>query len=65
VALRWLGWRGEVRDLTCGDLVGRARGGKLRDSELADPTITVTNLGYQGVATAFGVIYPPQVALVG
>jgi pyruvate dehydrogenase E2 component (dihydrolipoamide acetyltransferase) len=34
-------------------------------SELSDPTITVTNLGDQGVETTFGVIYPPQVAIVG
>lgn len=47
------------------DLVARARGGGLRASELADPTMTVTNLGDQGVSTVFGVIYPPQVALVG
>jgi pyruvate dehydrogenase E2 component (dihydrolipoamide acetyltransferase) len=32
---------------------------------MSDPTITVTNLGDQGVAAVFGVIYPPQVALVG
>jgi pyruvate dehydrogenase E2 component (dihydrolipoamide acetyltransferase) len=32
---------------------------------MSDPTITVTNLGEQGVETVFGVIYPPQVALVG
>lgn len=47
------------------DLVMRARGGVLRGSEMTDPTITVTNLGEQGVSTVFGVIYPPQVALVG
>lgn len=47
------------------DLVGRARTGALRTSELSDPTITVTNLGDQGVESVFGVIYPPQVALVG
>ncbi len=29
------------------------------------PTITVTNLGDLGVESVFGVIYPPQVALVG
>ncbi|WP_136416403.1 dihydrolipoamide acetyltransferase family protein [Herbaspirillum sp. ST 5-3] len=50
-------------DLT--DLVKRARAGSLRSSEMTDPTITVTNLGEQGVETVFGVIYPPQVALVG
>jgi pyruvate dehydrogenase E2 component (dihydrolipoamide acetyltransferase) len=47
------------------DLVKRARAGTLRSSELSDPTITVTSLGDQGVETVFGVIYPPQVALVG
>lgn len=47
------------------DLVKRARAGTLRSSEFSDPTITVTSLGEQGVDTVFGVIYPPQVALVG
>ena len=47
------------------DLVARARAGSLRSSEMSDPTITVTNLGDQGVDAVFGVIYPPQVALVG
>jgi pyruvate dehydrogenase E2 component (dihydrolipoamide acetyltransferase) len=47
------------------DLVNRARTGLLRSSELSDGTITVTNLGEQGVESVFGVIYPPQVALVG
>jgi pyruvate dehydrogenase E2 component (dihydrolipoamide acetyltransferase) len=47
------------------DLVKRARGFRLRSSELSDPTITVTSLGEQGVESVFGVIYPPQVALVG
>lgn len=55
---------GEImRDLQ--DLVKRARAGSLRSSELSDPTITITNLGEQGVETVFGIIYPPQVALVG
>lgn len=47
------------------DLVGRARGGRLQRAEMADSTITVTNLGDLGVESVFGVIYPPQVALVG
>lgn len=47
------------------ELLRRARNGQLRSSEMADPTITVTNLGDLGVETVFGVIYPPQVALVG
>lgn len=47
------------------NLVERARAGRLRASEMADPTITVTNLGDQGADEVHGVIYPPQVALVG
>jgi len=47
------------------DLVARARAGSLRSSELTDATITITNLGDQGVDAGFGIIYPPQVALVG
>jgi len=47
------------------DLVARARAGRLRRAELTEATITVTNLGDQGVEAVFGVIYPPQVALVG
>lgn len=47
------------------DLVQRARSGGLRGSEMTEPTITVTSLGDQGVTTVFGVIYPPQVAIVG
>ncbi len=47
------------------DLVARARAGRLRRTELTDATITVTNLGDQGVESVYGVIYPPQVALIG
>lgn len=32
---------------------------------MTDATVTVTNLGDQGADAVFGVIYPPQVALVG
>ncbi len=47
------------------DLVQRARAGRLRASEVTDATITVTSLGDRGVETVFGVIYPPQVSIVG
>lgn len=47
------------------DLVSRARAGHLQRAEMADPTITVTNLGDLGVEAVYGVIYPPQVAMVG
>jgi pyruvate dehydrogenase E2 component (dihydrolipoamide acetyltransferase) len=51
------------RDLL--DLTRRARAGSLRLAELTDATITVTSLGDQGVGAVFGVIFPPQVAIVG
>lgn len=47
------------------DLIARTRTGGLRSSEMTDATITMTNLGDMGVQTVYGVIYPPQVALVG
>ncbi|ONT07018.1 branched-chain alpha-keto acid dehydrogenase subunit E2 [Burkholderia cenocepacia] len=47
------------------DLTQRCRAGSLRSSELSESTITVTNLGDRGAAEVFGIIYPPQVALVG
>jgi pyruvate dehydrogenase E2 component (dihydrolipoamide acetyltransferase) len=47
------------------DLITRTRGGRLRSSELMDATITLTSLGDTGVEKVYGVIYPPQVALVG
>lgn len=47
------------------DLIPRARAGRLRSSEMTDATLTVTSLGDLGVEAVFGVIYPPQVALVG
>jgi pyruvate dehydrogenase E2 component (dihydrolipoamide acetyltransferase) len=47
------------------DLIIRTRSGRLRSSEMMDSTITVTSLGDLGVKTVYGVIYPPQVALVG
>jgi len=54
----------ELRE-TLADIIIRTRSGRLRGSEMTDPTITVTSLGDLGVETVFGVIYPPQVALVG
>ncbi|MEV0665851.1 dihydrolipoamide acetyltransferase family protein [Actinomadura luteofluorescens] len=47
------------------EMLVRARTGRLRGSELADATITVTDLGDQGVESVTGVIFPPQVALIG
>jgi pyruvate dehydrogenase E2 component (dihydrolipoamide acetyltransferase) len=47
------------------DLVARTRAGRLRSSELFEPTITVSSLGERGVESLYGVIYPPQVAIIG
>ena len=47
------------------DLVQRTRAGRIRSSEMSDPTITVSSLGERGVEALYGVIYPPQVAIVG
>ena len=47
------------------DLIPRARAMKLRSSELSDGTITFTSMGDGGADAVFGVIYPPQVAIIG
>ena len=47
------------------DLVKRARAWSLKSSEMADPTVTITSLGERGVDSVFGIITPPQLALVG
>ncbi len=47
------------------DLVGRARRGKLRQAQMAGASITVSSLGETGPDSLYGVIFPPQVALVG
>jgi pyruvate dehydrogenase E2 component (dihydrolipoamide acetyltransferase) len=47
------------------DLVSRARAGRFRARELSGATITVTSLGDRGVDLLYGVINPPQVAIIG
>lgn len=47
------------------DLVMRARTARIRGSEMMDPTITVTSLGERGAESVLGVIYPPQLAILG
>jgi len=47
------------------DLVGRARAGTLRSSEMTSATITLTSLGERGVESVTPIIFPPQVAIVG
>jgi len=40
-------------------------GGRLRNSELSGATITITNMGERGADCVFGIIHPPQVAIIG
>lgn len=47
------------------DLVIRARAGRLKGSEMTEGTITISSLGETGAEAMTGVIFPPQVALVG
>ncbi|MBY6069402.1 2-oxo acid dehydrogenase subunit E2 [Leisingera aquaemixtae] len=47
------------------DIVARARAGRLKSSELTRGTITVSSLGETGGEVMAGVIFPPQVALIG
>jgi pyruvate dehydrogenase E2 component (dihydrolipoamide acetyltransferase) len=47
------------------DLSVRARGGRLRSSELMQTTITFSGLGEESADMLFPIIYPPQVAIVG
>ncbi|MBF6182268.1 2-oxo acid dehydrogenase subunit E2 [Nocardia otitidiscaviarum] len=46
-------------------IVARSRDGQLRAADATPATLTVTNLGDLGVDSVFGVIPPPQVAIVG
>lgn len=47
------------------DLTERSRRGRLRSSEISEATITVTSIGERGADSITGVIYPPQVAIIG
>ena len=47
------------------DLIPRARAFKLRSSELSKSTFTITSIGEGGADKVYGVIYPPQVGIVG
>jgi pyruvate dehydrogenase E2 component (dihydrolipoamide acetyltransferase) len=54
----------EIMD-TLNDIIPRARALRLRSSELSDSTITITNISDGGADSVFGIIYPPQVAIIG
>ena len=46
-------------------VVAGARSGNLPGWAMGEPTLTVTAMGDRGVDVVYGVIYPPQVAMVG
>lgn len=47
------------------DIIPRARAFNLRSSEISQSTFTITSLGDGGAEKVFGLIYPPQVGIVG
>lgn len=47
------------------DLIHRTHHQELKNRELTEGTITVTNVGDLGSDEVFGIIFPPQVALIG
>jgi pyruvate dehydrogenase E2 component (dihydrolipoamide acetyltransferase) len=47
------------------EIIPRAKAMKLRSSELSESTVTVTSLGEGGADEVYGLIYPPQVAIIG
>lgn len=47
------------------DLIPRAKTLKLKSSELSESTITLTSMGEGNVDKVFGIVYPPQVAIIG
>ncbi|SDN10047.1 pyruvate dehydrogenase E2 component (dihydrolipoamide acetyltransferase) [Daejeonella rubra] len=47
------------------DIIPRARALRLRSSELSDSTVTITSIGDGGADLVYGIIYPPQVAIIG
>ncbi len=47
------------------DLSYRVRNGGLRSSEMSLGSVTLSSMGDRGAEKVFGVIYPPQVAIIG
>ena len=47
------------------DLVNRVRTGRIRGSELSNPTVTISILGDDTADCVTPIIYPPQVAIIG
>ncbi|MFV5697946.1 dihydrolipoamide acetyltransferase family protein [Flavobacterium sp. ZT3R17] len=47
------------------EIIPRARAMRLQSSEWNDSTITITNISDGGADSIFGIIHPPQVAIIG
>jgi pyruvate dehydrogenase E2 component (dihydrolipoamide acetyltransferase) len=54
----------EIMQVTM-DITLRARESKLKASDINSATVTLTNLGDRGAEAVYGLIYPPQVAIIG
>lgn len=46
------------------ELIGKARGKKLKPDEMSGSTLTVTNLGMFGITDFYGIINPPNAAIL-
>lgn len=46
------------------DLIGKARNRKLKPDEMSGSTLTVTNLGMFGISDFYGIINPPNAAIL-
>jgi len=46
------------------DLIGKARSKKLKPDEMSGSTLTVTNLGMFGISDFYGIINPPNAAIL-
>lgn len=47
------------------DLAERVRNGGIKNREITEGSVTVTNIGDLGCDEIFGIIFPPQVAIIG
>jgi pyruvate dehydrogenase E2 component (dihydrolipoamide acetyltransferase) len=47
------------------DLIQRGRNLKLKSSDISESTISISSIGEGFTTSMFGIIYPPQVALIG
>jgi pyruvate dehydrogenase E2 component (dihydrolipoamide acetyltransferase) len=47
------------------DLAFRSKSSQLKSRELTEGTVTITNLGEMGCDEVFGIVFPPQVCLIG